>query len=93
MGACAPISDSKDIFIEEDAGFAAVNAAPLKALGETRNTITQQTTSGQPNRPAAVGKKNLRQQYAKYDLFSCLPCGKSKKTLFILFMTSMPFNR
>lgn len=37
MGAWAPISDSKDIFIDEDAGFAAVNAAPLKALEKNHN--------------------------------------------------------
>lgn len=32
MGAWAPISVSKDIFIDEDEGFAAVNDAPLNAL-------------------------------------------------------------
>lgn len=46
MGACAPISDSKDIFIDEDAGFAAVNAAPLKALNEMKSHKTGPSQQG-----------------------------------------------
>lgn len=36
MGACAPISDSNDIFIDEEAGLAAVKAAPLNALKQKK---------------------------------------------------------
>lgn len=51
MGAWAPISDSNDIFIDEEAGFAAVNAAPLKALkNNTRRVQVQESTSGQKKR-------------------------------------------
>lgn len=37
MGAWAPISDSKDIFIDDDAGLAADKAAPLNALHEKKS--------------------------------------------------------
>ena len=73
MGACAPISVSKDIFIDEDAGLAADKAAPLNAL----RTTTQNTRSKKKRRDAA----NFSQQHKRNERRGHVKARKGREKL------------